>query len=239
MVRTTQKLAFVSFAVLLVLAGCSGIPADDRTTADSNVSVETRSYPEGWSTDSVDPTVALGTHRQTLATLSRQSRVEITDADGYNRTVRRTVDTRSQTASVRFLDSSFGTDVESYYTADSTYEYDHTTDEVTTTRDTTWNTSDVGFQASNTIVRPLRNLDVVATESLRVAGDSAINYSVRGIADNSRTPPNAATGYIIVTERGYIAEFDITKSNDDFTRRTQYELSDVGTATVSRPSWVE
>lgn len=237
--HSTQKFTLVSFSILLVLAGCSGIQTNDPAATDSNASVETISYPEGWSSDSVDSTVALGTHRQTLSNLSRQSQIETTDADDYNRTVRRTVDTQSQTASVRFLDSSFETDIESYYTANSTYEYDHTTEEVTTIREASWNTSEVGFQASSTMIRPLRNIDIVANETLRVDGDLAIKYSVQGIKDDSRTPPNAAAGFIIVTERGYIAEFDITKSNDDFTRRTQYELSKVGTASISQPSWRE
>lgn len=230
--------ALVGFAVLLIGAGCSGFPTDEQATAGANESLETISYPDGWSSESVDPTTAVQTHRQTLAGRQRQSRIEITDDEGANRTVIRSVDPNSHTASVRFLDSTFATDTETYYTTGTTYEYDHTTGTITTIQNTTWNSTTIGFQASNMIHRPLTNLEIEASDLTRTNGATVINYSVRGIEDTSRTPPNVASGYVIVSERGFITAFDITKSNTDYTRRFRYDLVELDATTVSEPVWL-
>jgi hypothetical protein len=238
MYYSTHPAALVGVAVLLVCAGCSGLPTDDGSGEPVDDSLSTITYPDGWSANGVDPSTALRTHRQTLTGQPRESRIEITDDDGDNRTVSRAVSPDSQTALIRFEDTTFSTDVETYYTARSVYEYDHTTDTIADTRNETWNSTTTGFQADNTILRPIRNLNITAQESVRIAGHPAVNYSVRGLADMSRTPPDNASGYIVVSEQGYITAFDIRKSNEDYIRRYSYDLTTGDSVSVSIPVWL-
>ncbi|WP_340100178.1 hypothetical protein [Salinibaculum salinum] len=42
----------------------------------------------------------------------------------------------------------------------------------------------------------------------------------------------------MIAEEGFIAEYDVTRGNDEFTRQTRYNLSELETATVTRPTWM-
>jgi len=235
MINSTRAITLGCLTVLIILAGCSGL-SGTQSADESNTSLETITYPEGWSADSVDAITAHSTHRETLSGQPRTSRIEITDDDG-NRTIIRAIDPNAQTGKLRFIESTFSTDTETYYTQTAVHEYDHTTGKLTTPQDASWNASDVGFQASNTIIRPLRNLNITATEATQTANATAITYTVEGLKDPSRSPPNNATGHIVVTETGSITAFDISKSNEDYTRRYRYDLQ-TDSVTVTEPSWL-
>lgn len=230
-----RKLGLLCFVVVVGCAGCAGFAGNDPTGGKTGESVATVSFPTGWGADSVDPATALQTHRQSLAGRPRQSRVAITDDDG-NRTVIRAVDPDAQTASVRLLDSTLRTDTETYYTAEGSYEYDHTT-ATATQQNETWTPASVGFHASNTIQRPLRNLAIEAQTVTTVDGTPAITYTVKGIQSPNQTPPNAATGSVVVTKQGSVMAFTIRKSNDGYARRYHYRLQ-TESAPVTKPSWV-
>ena len=235
MINSTRGITLGCLTLLILLAGCSGLPVT-QPAAESNTPLETVTYPEGWSADSVDAITAHSTHREALSGQPRKSRIEITDDDG-NRTVIRAVDPNAETGKIRFVDSTLSIDTETYYTQAGIHEYDHTTGELTTPEEASWNASEVGFQASNTIIRPLRNLNITATEATQTANTTAINYTVKGLADASFSPPTNATGHIVVTETGSITAFDISKSNEDYTRRYRYNLQ-TDSVKITEPSWL-
>jgi len=200
--------------------------------------VENFSYPSGWSQEEIaDLSVALQTHDETVNNTSRRSRLSITDEDS-NRTTVRTVDTDAGTASVRWSDTLFGSDVHYYFSAEGVFEYDRTTGELNRNPDEIWTQARVASHERLQLQRPLLELDVNATETVTVEGTTAVRYNVTGIRDPIRVPANNATGHVVVTETGYIAEFNITRGNDEFSRQTRYGVSEFGNATVARPAWM-
>jgi hypothetical protein len=223
----------VTLVVVLLLAGCSGLPATDRQESTPEPTVESFSYPSGWSQDGItDLSVALETHDATVNDTSRRSRLSITDGDS-NRTVVRTVDADAGTVSVRWTDTEFGGNVHAYYSAEGVFEYDRTTGELQRNPDENWTQARVG--SKERVERTLLELDVNATETGTVEGTTAVRYNVTGIEDPVSVPADNATGHVVVTEEGYIAEYDVTRGNDGFARQTRYEVSEFGTATVPRP----
>ncbi len=231
-----DTLPAVTLVVVVLLAGCSGLPAADRQNPTPESTVESFSYPSGWSQDGItDLSVALETHDATVNNTSRRSRLSITDEDS-NRTVVRTVDADAGTVSVRWIDAEFGGDIHAYYSAEGVFEYDRTTGELDRNPDENWTQARVG--SHERLQRPLSELDVNATETVTVEGTTAVRYDVTGIEDSVSVPADNATGHVVVTEKGYIAEYDIRRGNDGFTRQTRYEVSEFGTATVTRPEWL-
>ena len=230
------SLRVLLLAVLVLLAGCSGLPATDQQTPTPQPTVENFSYPSGWSQEEItDLTVALRTNDETVENVSRTSRLVITDEDS-NRTVVRTVDTDAGTGSIRFIATQFDADMHAYYSDEGVFEYDRTTGELSRMPEENWTTADVATVAG--LKRPLRNLEVNATETVSVEGTTAVRYTVTGIEDPDSVPSNTATGHVTVAEDGFIAEYNITRGNDKFTRQTRYDLSAFGNATVTRPAWM-
>ncbi|ELZ43636.1 hypothetical protein C471_00930 [Halorubrum saccharovorum DSM 1137] len=163
-------------------------------------------YPSGWSQDEIaDLPAALEAHDATVNNASRRTRLSIVSGDG-NRTTVRAVDTDSGTASVRWSDTLFGSDVHYYYSDEGVFEYDRTTGELTRNLDE--KRVPARFASYETLIRPLSEVGV------------------------------NATGHVVVTEKGYIAEFNVTRGNDGFSRQTRYDVSEFGDATVIRPAWM-
>lgn len=234
--RPRRFLRVVLLAGVLLLAGCSGLLAADQQTPTPQSTVETFSYPSGWSQAGItDLTVAMRTHDAAVENVSRRNRLVITDDDS-NRTVVRAVDTDAGTGSLRFVDTQLGNDVHAYYSAAGVFEYDRTTGELRRMPDENWTTADVATAAG--LERPLRNLAVNATETVVVEGETAVRYTVTGIRNPDSVPANTASGYVTVAEAGYIAAYNITRGNDGYTRQTRFDLSALGTATVTRPAWL-
>lgn len=234
--RPRGSLHAVLLTIAILLAGCSGLPASDRQTPTPQPAVENFSYPSGWSQEGItDRTVALRTHDETVENVSRTSRLVITD-ESSNRTVVRTVDTDAGTGSLRFIDTALGIDIHAYYSAEGVFEYDRTTGELSRMPDENWTTADVATMPG--LERPLRNLEMNATETVTVEGTTAVRYTVTGIRNPDSVPSNTATGHVTVSQDGFIAEYDVTRGNDEFTRQTRYDLSAFGNATVTRPQWM-
>lgn len=234
--RLRGSLPAITLTVVILVAGCSGSPATDQQSPAPESTVENFSYPSGWSQEGItDVSVALQTHDATVNNTSRKSRLVITDEDS-NRTVVRTLDTDSGTASVRGSDTQFGSDIHYYYSAEGAFRYDRTTGELNRSPDEKWTPARVASHEG--LRRPLAELEVNATETVTVRGTTAATYDVTGIRSPDSVPADTATGHIIVTEEGLIAEYDITRENDGFTRRTIYEVSKFGNATVTRPAWM-
>ena len=237
MVRQIRgPLPAITLALVVLLAGCSGLPVTDGQESTSEPTVETFSYPSGWSQDGIaDLSVALETHDATVTNTSRRTRLRIVHEDG-NRTTVRAVDPDSGTASVRWNDTLFGSDVHYYYSDEGVFEYDRTTGELT--RNLDGERAPDRLASYETFTRPLLELEVNATETVTVEGTTAVRYNVTGIRDTHRVPANNATGHVVVTEKGYIAEFNVRRGNDGFSRQTRYDVSEVGDATVTRPAWM-
>jgi hypothetical protein len=213
------------------------LPVTDGQESPSEPTVEDFSYPSGWSQDRIaDLPVALETHDETVNNASRSTRLSIIDEDS-NRTTVRTVDTDAGTALVRWSDTLFGSDVH-YYSAEGVFEYDRTTRELTRNPDENWSRARVASHERLQLQRALSELEVNATETVTVEGTTAVRYNVTGIRDTRRVPANNATGHVVVTEGGYIAEFNVTRGNDGFFRQTRYDVSEFGDATVTRPAWM-
>jgi hypothetical protein len=140
------------------------------------------------------------------------------------------------TGSIRFIDTELSSDFYTYYSAEGVFRYDKTTDDLRRMPDENWTTADVATAAG--LRRDLLNLELNATETVTTHGTTAIRYSVVGLEDPDSEPSNTASGQITVTEDGYIAEYNITRGTEGSTRRTMYELSAFGNATVPRPAWV-
>jgi hypothetical protein len=231
--RTLQT---VFLAGIILLAGCAGLAGTDQQTPTPNATVESFSYPSGWSESGItDLSVAMRTHDETVANVSRTNRLVRIDDDS-NRTVVRTVDIDAGTGSLRFVDTQFGNDIHAYYSDAGVFEYDKKTEELRRMPDENWTTADVATAAG--LERPLRSLDVTATTTVIVEGTTAVRYTVTGISNPDSVPSNTATGYITVAQEGFIAEYNVTRGNDDFTRQTRFDLSAVGNATVTRPAWL-
>jgi len=237
--RIRGPLPAITLALVILLAGCSGLPATDQQEPTPEPTVENFSYPSGWSQEEIaDLSVALQTHDETVNNTSRRSRLSITDEDS-NRTTVRTVDTDAGTASVRWSDTLFGSDVHYYFSAEGVFEYDRTTGRAESESRRKLDTSSRRLaRAVAAATTPLLELDVNATETVTVEGTTAVRYNVTGIRDPIRVPANNATGHVVVTETGYIAEFNITRGNDEFSRQTRYGVSEFGNATVARPAWM-
>ncbi len=234
--RPRGSLHTLLLAVALLLAGCSALPVTDQQTPTAQPTVENFSYPSGWSqTGITNIAVALRTHDETVENVSRKSRWVIIQGD-YNRTVVRTFDADAGTAAMRFVDTEFETDRHVYYSANGVYEYDRTTGELDQRPDEDWEPSRVATHEG--IQRPLLHLEINATEIVSVKGTTAVRYTVTGIRRPDSAISNTATGHIVVAEEGYIAEYNITRGNDEFTRQTLYDVSEFGNAKVSRPAWL-
>ncbi|WP_243838033.1 hypothetical protein [Halobacterium sp. R2-5] len=175
------------------------------------------------------------THDETLKNASRTSRLVTTGGDS-NRTMVRTVDTDAGTGSLRFIDTALGIDIHVYYSPEGVFEYNRITGELSRMPDENWTTAGVATQPE--LDRPLRNLEMNATETVTVGGETAVRYTVTGIRDPDSVPSDTATGHVTVAEAGFIAEYDVTRGNDEFTRQTRYNLSALETATVTRPAWL-
>ncbi len=233
--RPRRSLTTVALVALLVLAGCAGLSAPDSQTGPETT-VENFSYPQGWSQDGItDRNSAMATHYNTVENASRTTRLVITDDDG-NRTVVRTVDVDAGTGSIRFSDTTLGSYRYAYYSSEGVFEYNQATEEVERQPDENWTTADVALTAG--LERPLRSLELNATTTVTDEGTTAVRYAVTGITDPDSVPSDNASGHVTVSEAGYVASYNITRGNDEFTRQTEYELSEFGTATVDRPSWL-
>jgi len=232
------SLRAVLLVAVVLLAGCSGLPAADSQSG-SDTTVADFSYPAGWSqagiTDARNLTVAMRTHDETVENVSRTSRLAVVQG-GENRTMVRTVDTDAGTGSLRFIDTELGFDVHTYYSPEGVFEYDRTTGELTRMPGENWTIEGVATQPG--LERPLRHLELNAVETVTVGGDAAVRYNVTGIRNPDRVPSNTASGHVTVAEAGYVSEYDVTRGNDAFTRRTRYNLSELGNATVTRPAWL-
>lgn len=233
--RPRWALSAVILLGVILIAGCSGLLANQQPP-NPEPTVEEFSYPSGWSQNGItDLTVALRTNDRTVKNVSRTSRLITTDADS-NRTIIRTVDTDAGTGSVRLIDTQLDTDLHRYYSPTGVFEYDRTTGKVSQLPDEDWTTANVATVTG--LQRPLRNLELNATETVTIDGTAAVRYTVTGIKNPNSVPANTATGHITVVEEGFIAEFDVTRGNDGFTRRTMYDLSAVGNASVTQPAWM-
>lgn len=232
--RASRSTVFLTVVVLL--AGCSGLAVVDQQTATPQPTVAEFSYPSGWSQAGItDLSVALETHDETVENVSRESRLVVTDGDS-NRTVVRTIDTETGTGSIRFVDTQFNTDIHVYYSAKGVFEYDRTTGELRRMPDANWTAADVATMAG--LERPLRQLELNATDTVSVEGTTAVRYTVTGIQNPDSVPSNTATGHVIVAREGFIAAYNVTRGNEEFTRQTRYDLSALGNATVTRPTWM-
>lgn len=168
--RIRGPLPAITLALVILLAGCSGLPATDQQEPTPEPTVENFSYPSGWSQEEIaDLSVALQTHDETVNNTSRRSRLSITDEDS-NRTTVRTVDTDAGTASVRWSDTLFGSDVHYYFSAEGVFEYDRTTGELNRNPDENWTQARVASHERLQLQRPLLELDVNATETVTVEG---------------------------------------------------------------------
>ncbi|MUV61390.1 hypothetical protein [Halobacterium sp. CBA1126] len=233
--RPRRALPAIALAALLVLAGCAGLSAPD-SQPEPETTVENFSYPPGWSQDGItDLNSAMTTHYDTVENTSRTTRLVITDDDG-NRTIVRTVDVDAGTGSIQFSDTTLGSYRDAYYSSEGVFEYDPTTEEVERHPDENWTTADVAVTAG--LERPLGSLELNATETVTVEGTTAVRYAVTGITDPDSVPSNDASGHVTVSEAGYVASYDVTRGNDEFTRQSEYRLSEFGTATVDRPPWL-
>lgn len=230
------SLSVITLAIVILFAGCSGSPATDQQAPTPESTVENFSYPSGWSQEAIgDVSVALQTHDRTMNNTSRKSRLVTIDKHS-NRTIVRTVDTDAGTASVRWIDMQFGGDIHFYYSTEGVFEYDRTTGELNRSPGENWTQARIASHED--LQRPLLELEVSATETVTVEGTTAVRYNVTGIKDPTRLPANNATGDVVVTKTGYIAEYNITRGNDGFTRQTVYDVSEFGNATVTRPAWM-
>jgi hypothetical protein len=234
--RPRWSLSAVALVALLVVAGCSGLPTTDQQPSAPETTVENFSYPTGWSQDGITEIgLPKQTHSDTVENVSRRTRF-VTSDDDATRTVVRTVDVEAGTASLRWEDTLFGSTY-AYYSPDGVFEYDPETDEVTHQPDENWTTARVA--EVERLDRPLMDLGLDATEIVTVEGTPAVRYNVTGIDDDPyAVPATNASGYVTVTQTGYIAAYNITRGNDGFTRQTTYNLSEFGNATVDRPSWL-
>lgn len=231
------SLPAIALVVLVLSAGCSGLPATDGRASGPDSTVESFSYPSGWSQEGVtDLSVALRTHDETVRNTSRRSRMSTVSED-TNRTIVRTLDADAGTASVRWFDAEFGGPRRYYFSDEGVFEYDPATEELTRNPDESWTMARVASHEDG-LTRSLRGLELDANETVSVEGTTAVRYDVTGIEDPGSVPANNATGYVVVTETGYIAAYDVTRGNDGFTRRTTYEVTEFGNATVTRPAWL-
>lgn len=236
--RLQDSLPAVTLAVVILLAGCAGVPTTGQQAPTPESTVETFSYPPGWSQEGItasNVSTALQTHSTTVKNTSRKSRL-VTISGGTNRTIVRTLDADAGTAEIRFVDTRFDTDSHTYYNANGVYKYDRITGELDLRPGEDWERDRVASHEG--LRRPLLSLEVNATEAVIVEGTTAVRYTVTGIRNPEFVPSNTATGHIIVAEEGYIAEFNITKGNNKFTRQTIYDVSEFGNATVPRPAWM-
>ena len=230
------SLPAIALVVLVLSAGCSGLPATDGRASGPDSTVESFSYPSGWSQEGItDLSVALRTHDETLRNASRRSRMVTVDGDA-NRTVVRTFDAGNDTVSIRWSDTEFGRTLRHYLSADGVFVYDPATEELTRNPGENWTPAEAAFHDG--VRRPLTALELDATETVTVEGRTAVRYNVTGIEDSRSVPADDATGHVVVTEAGYIAAYDVTRGNDDFSLRTAYEVTEFGTATVTRPAWL-
>ncbi|CQH56230.1 uncharacterized protein HHUB_2353 [Halobacterium hubeiense] len=225
----------VALASLLVLAGCAGLAPAGQQASTPETTVKNFSYPPGWSQDGItDIGLPQQTHSDTVENVSRRTRF-VTSDDDATRTIVRTVDVEAGTVSVRSEATLFGTTY-AYYSPNGVFEYDPETEEVTLRPDENWTTA--GVADVERLDRPLLDLGLAATEIVTVEGVPAVRYNVTGIANRDFAPATGASGYVTVSETGYIAAYNVTRGNDGFTRRTTYDLSEFGNATVERPSWL-
>ncbi|TQQ82478.1 hypothetical protein EWF95_01155 [Halonotius roseus] len=148
----------------------------------------------------------------------------------------RTLDTDAGTALVRFSDTLFGADEHYYYSSAGVFEYDRTTGELSRNPGENWNPERIASHEQ--LRRPLVYLEMNATKTVTVEETTAVRYTVTGFRDPDSIPFDTATGQITVAEEGFIAEYNITRASDGNSRQERYDLSEVGTATVSRPAWM-
>lgn len=234
--RLRGSLPEIMLVVIILSAGCSGLPATDQREPAPESTVGDFSYPPGWSQGGIaDLAVVLQTHDATVNNTSRRSRL-VTIGEDSNRTVVRTIDTDAGTASVRWIDTEFGGDIHSYYSAEGVFEYDRTTGELNRNPGESWTQSRVA--SHERLQRPLTGIEVTATETVTVEGTTAVRYNVTGIANPTQVPADNATGHVVVAEEGYVAAYNITRGNDGFSRQTIYDVSEFGNATVTRPAWM-
>jgi len=230
------SLPAIALVVLVLSAGCSGLPATDGRASGPDSTVESFSYPSGWSQEGItDLSVALRTHDEAVRNTSRRSRMSTVDEDG-NRTVVRTLDADAGTASVRWFDAEFGGPMRYYFSDEGVFEYDPETEELTRNPGEGWTPDRVASHEG--LRRSLTGLKLDANETVSVEGTTAVRYDVTGVEDPVSVPADNATGHVVVTETGYLAAYDVTRGNDGFTRRTTYEVTDFGNATVTRPAWL-
>ena len=233
--RVQAARSVILLAVVLMLAGCAGLPATDKQSAPETT-VEEFSYPSGWSQEGMtDLGSAIQTHRTAVENTSRRSRFTTADDDS-NRTVVRTLDTDAGTASVRFSDTLFGADEHYYYSSAGVFEYDRTTGELSRNPGENWNPERIASHEQ--LRRPMVYLEMNATRTVTVEGTTAVRYTVTGFRDPDSIPFDTATGHITVAEEGYIAGYNITRASDGNSRQERYDLSAFGNATVSRPAWM-
>lgn len=238
MTRPPLRVLAGVLVLALLLAGCSGLTATDGGAQTPTVSVENFSYPSGWSQGGVDGlSEAVETHRDAVTDVSRTTRTVTNDGEN-NRTVVRRVDTDAGTASLRFVDTTFGENVEVYYSNTGVFRYDLNAGDLVEISNESWKPSDVGTMERNTFTRPLDGVTLGASDTVIVEGTTAVVYTVTGVTDPDQIPADDASGRVVVTREGYIASLNVTKSNDDFWRRTTYSVTDFGTSSVERPDWV-
>lgn len=225
-----------TLVVVILLAGCAGSSATDQQEPTLETTVADFSYPSGWSQEGItDPFVAVQTHDAAVNNTSRKSRL-LTIDDHSNRTIVRTVDTDAGTASVRWIDMLFGGDIHHYYSAEGVFTYDRTAGELNRSPGENWTRSRVASHEG--LQRPLVELELNATDVVTVEGTTAVEYNVTDIRDPGSFQADNATGHVVVTETGYIAEYDITRRADGSSWQTVYDVSEFGNATVTRPAWM-
>lgn len=226
----------MALVALVLSAGCTALPVTDGQASGPDATVESFSYPSGWSQDGIaDLSVALRTHDETLRNTSRRSRLVRVDGDA-NRTVVRTFDAENDTVSIRWSDTEFGGTLRHYLSAEGVFVYDPATEELTRSPGENWTAAEVA--SHDGLRRPLTALALEANETVTVEGRTAVRYDVTGIEDSRSVPAHNATGHVVVTEAGYIAAYDVTRGNDDFSLRSAYEVTEFGNATVTRPAWL-
>ena len=226
----------MALVALVLAAGCTALPVTDGQASGPESTVDDFSYPSGWSQDGIaDLSVALRTHDETLRNASRRSRMVTVDGDA-NRTVVRTFDAGNDTVSIRWSDTEFGRTLRHYLSAEGVFAYDPATEELTRNPGENWTPAEAAFHDG--VRRPLTALELDATETVTVEGRTAVRYNVTGIEDSRSVPAHNATGHVVVTEAGYIAAYDVTRGNDDFSLRSAYEVTEFGNATVTRPAWL-